>query len=187
MCEQRRTVVAIKKRRPDARRSPRPRATVEQRLQEDPGVSKAVKWLVKHGCERDQLHSHLHLLGEIGKGALTGLGGFEFWFGQKRKQFKRTTQKIRDWASIIEGLNGLPFARLEEQQVRRLMDSLPDHLRQYAAFLDAKAAGLIGERLRVIEHGIRFNLAHYVIERTERPHDPEVAALISVLLGKPTE
>ena len=131
------------------------------------------------------LQIHLHLLGDIGKGPFTGLEAFELWFGQNRKQFKRTTQKIRDWASIIEGLNGLPFARLEEQQVRELMDRLPVQLRQYADFLDAKAAGLVHPRQRVTEHGFRFNLAHYVIERTKSPHDPEVATLISVLLDKP--
>ena len=177
--------MAIKKRRPGTRRSSRPGATVEQRLQEDPGASKAVERLVKDGCERDQLQNRLHLLADIGKGAFTGLESFELWFGQNRKQFKRTTQKIRDWASIIEGLNRLPYARLEEQQVRELMDRLPVQLRQYADFLDAKAAGLVQPRQRWTEHITRFSLTHYVIERTPRPHDPEVATLISVLLNKP--
>jgi hypothetical protein len=153
-------------------------AEIEQALREQSALPDLQR-LVRRRCDRAVLLVHLALL----RHSDPGLDDLGFWTGQNRRQLKALVQRLRKCASEIESLSEKPFKAVLSIRSRAALGTLAEDLRDYSTVVLNLLAEVSG-RKRLSRDMQLAALVRYVSHQTARFCDREVAALVSVVLGK---
>jgi hypothetical protein len=142
------------------------------------GAQEDLDQLVALGCDRKRLLFDLgNLLREPHE-----LDSWEGLVGFKPKQTQTVLKRIRTCADEIEHIQTslMGEALIRSSAKFRELSTLPAMLQQFALAWDAVTKS-VRPRNRLALNTIMERLVQHVIERTGKPHDREVSALIDAL------
>lgn len=133
------------------------------------------------GCDRHELLEKLSLV----YGYSPSIETWEFNVSRNLRKLKALFNRVRKCADDIESLNNTPFGVLLLARKKAGHSwQLPEALREYCSRME-NFTQTLGPKKRPILRTIISSVFQYVIEKTGRPHDRQVADLISALSDNP--
>jgi hypothetical protein len=117
------------------------------------------------------------------------LDTIEFWTGRSRRQAKSLKESFNGCARAADALlNKTPFKTIligwigSSEAATDLM--LPHILRRWVGVLNELLSEVSGRQHLQRDFALAL-LVRYVLSRTKKPHDREIAALVSAVLDRP--